>query len=250
MEAERHYRMGRMAGLIDDYDRWRSMDYRPVLSELPAEHLAPYLQSGQRALEIGCNRGQTTLWLASHGLEVVGIDINSKAIAHAREQAKKLANMKARFLEGDFLGQADIGNFDLIVMIRVLTCFSRVEDWHVLLNRCFECLSGEGLIYIHDFVMAPQYESYRERYSEGARRGWRTGNFAVPGREGGMLFVAHHHSIEEITLIANRYEKMLLNFHDSISLNGNACRMFEFLGKRSRMALTGGVFGAEQGLAS
>ena len=50
--------------------------------------------------------------------------------------------------------------------------------------------------------------------------------------------------------IANRYEKMLLNFHDSISLNGNACRMFEFLGKRSRMALTGGVFGAEQGLAS
>ena len=65
-----------------------------------------------------------------------------------------------------------------------------------------------------------------------------------------MLFVAHHHSIEEITLIANRYEKMLLNFHDSISLNGNACRMFEFLGKRSRMALTGGAFGAEQGLAS
>ena len=242
------YRMGRMSGLIDDYDRWRSMDYRPVLSELPAEHLAPYLQNGQRALEIGCNRGQTTLWLASHGLEVVGIDINAEAISQAREQAKKLANMKARFIEGDFLDQADMGKFDLIVMIRVLTCFSRVEAWNALLNRCFECLSGEGLIYIHDFVMAPQYESYRERYSEGGRRGWRTGNFAVLGREGGMLFVAHHHSIEEITLIANRYEKMLLNFHDSVSLNGNACRMFEFLGKRRHMAVTGGVFGADAGV--
>ena len=239
--------MGRMGGQTDDYDRWRSIDYRPVLPELPAEHLTPYLRSGQRALEIGCNRGQTSLWLASHGLEIVGIDINSEAISHAREQSKKLSNMKARFIEGDFLDQPDMGKFDLIVMIRVLTCFSRVEDWHALLNRCFECLAGEGLIYIHDFVMAPQYESYRERYSEAARRGWRTGNFAVPGREGGMLFIAHHHSIEEITLIANRYEKMLLNFHDSVSLNGNTCRMFEFLGKRRGMALTVGVFGGDAG---
>lgn len=187
---------------------------------------------------------------SASGLEVVGIDINSEAISHAREQAKKLTNMKVRFLEGDFLDQADMGKFHLIVMIRVLTCFSRVEDWHALLNRCFECPSGEGLIYIHDFVMATQYESYRERYSECVRRGWRTGNFAVPGREGGMLFVAHHHSIEEITLIANRYEKMLLNFHDSVSLNGNACTMFEFLGKRRRMALTGGAFGADAGFAN
>ena len=239
--------MGRMGRQTDDYDLWRSVDYRPALPELPAEHLAPYLRSGQRALEIGCNRGQTTLWLASHGLEVVGIDINSEAILHAREQAKELPNIKARFIEGDFLDQADMGKFALIVMIRVLTCFSRVKDWHAVLNRCFECLAGEGLIYIHDFVMAPQYESYRERYSEGARRGWRTGNFTVPSREGGVLFVAHHHSIEEIALIANRYEKMLLNFHDSVSLNGNACRMFEFLGKGRRMAPTGGVFGCEAG---
>lgn len=221
-----------MGGQTNEYDRWRSIDYRPVLPELPSEPLAPYLHSGQRALEIGCNRGRTALWLASRGVEIVGIDINSEAILHAREQAKKLSNIKARFIEGDFLNEPDTGTFDLIVMIRVLTCFSRVEDWRALLNRCFDCLTGEGLMYIHDFVMAPQCESYRERYREGARRGWQIGNFAVPGREGGMPFIAHHHSIEEITEIANPYQSMFLNFHDSVSLNGNACRMFEFLGKR------------------
>jgi hypothetical protein len=37
--------------------------------------------------------------------------------------------------------------------------------------------------------------------------------------------------MEEITEITYPYQKVFLNFHDSVSLNGNACRMFEFLGK-------------------
>ena len=224
--------MSHMSGQANEYRGWRSIDYRPVLSELSAEHLAPHLHGGQRALEVGCNRGRTALWLASRGVETIGIDINSEAISHARGEASKLSNVRVRFIEGDFLDQPALGTFDLVVMIRVLTCFSRVEDWHASLHRCFDCLAGGGLMYIHDFIVSPQCESYRERYNEGARRGWRTGNFAVPGRDGGVLFIAHHHSIEEITEIANPYQKIFLNFHDSLSLNGNACRMFEFLGKR------------------
>jgi SAM-dependent methyltransferase len=224
--------MSCVSGQATEYRLWRSIDYMPTLSELSAEHLAPYLHSGQRALEIGCNRGQTALWLASRGVDILGIDINSNAISRAREEARKLSNVKVRFTEGDFLDRLDLGTFDLVVMIRVLTCFPRIEDWRALLNRCFDSLAGDGLLYIHDFVMAPECESYRERYLEGQRRNWRTGNFAVPGREGGMLFVAHHHAIEEIVEVTHRYKEIFLNFHDSVSLNGHACRMFEFLGKR------------------
>jgi SAM-dependent methyltransferase len=221
-----------VSGRLTEYRRWRSIDYRPTLSELSAEPLAPYLRSGQRALEIGCNCGRTALWLANHGIDTVGIDINSKAILQAREDAKKLSNVKVRFLEGDFLDRFDLGRFDLIVMIRVLTCFPRIDDWHTLLRRCFDGLARDGLLYLHDYVMSPQFESYRKRYIEAERRGWRTGNLAVPGRKGGTLFVAHHHSIEEIAEITHCYQPIFLNFHDSISLNGNSCRMFEFLGKR------------------
>jgi hypothetical protein len=141
------YRMTCMSGRATEYRCWRSIDYRPALSYLSAEHLDPYLHSGQRALEIGCNRGSTALWLASPGVDILGIDINS-----------------------------------------------------------------DGLLYIHDFVMTPQCESYRERYIEGERRGWRTGNFAVPGREGGMLFIAHHHSMEEITEITYPHPKSISKF--------------------------------------
>ena len=223
-----------MSGMANDYRCWRFIDYRPALSKVAADHLAPYLQSGQRALEVGCGRGRTASWLASCGVHVVGIDINSEAVSHAREETKKLSNVN--FIEGDFLDQPELGTFDLVVMIRVLTCFSRVEDWHALLKCGFGCLAPDGLMYIHDFVMAPEYASYRERYRDGARRGWRTGNFVVTLKDGGTVFAAHHHTTEEITEMARTYEEIFLNFHDSISLNGNRCRMFEFLGKRRAIA--------------
>jgi hypothetical protein len=212
------------------YARWRSIDYRPTLPEIPVDNLVPYLHSGQRALEIGCNRGRTAMWLGSHGL-----DVHAGAICEARASAK-ISNVKAHFVEGDFLDQTDLGKFDLVMMIRVLTCFSQLQNWRALLTRSLECVAGDGLIYIQDFIASPENDIYRERYRQGARRGWRTGNFAVPSREGGILFIAHHHSKEDLNEIMNPYEKVFLNFHNSLSLNGNACRMFEFLGKRPATA--------------
>jgi SAM-dependent methyltransferase len=220
-----------MSRQASEYARWRSIDYRPTLREIPVDNLAPYLHSGQRALEIGCNRGRTALWLGRHGLNVLGIDINGDAIVEARTSAH-ISNVKAHFIEGDFLDQTHLGKFDLLVMVRVLTCFSELGDWRTLLIRALECVAGDGLIYIHHFIASPENDAYRERYREAAQRGWRTGNFAVPGTEGGTLFIAHHHSVEELNEIMNPYEKVFLNIHDSLSLNGNTCRMFEFLGKR------------------
>lgn len=229
------YKITTMSREASEYARWRSIDYRPTLPEIPVGNLASYLHRGQRALEIGCNRGRTAMWLGSQGLDVLGIDINADAICQARASAKT-SNVKTDFIEGDFLDQPDLGKFHLVVMIRVLTCFSQLKNWRALLTRSFECVAGGGLIYIHDFILSPENDSYRERYSEGARRGWRPGNFAVPGREGDMLFIAHHHSREELDEIMSPYEKVFLNIHDSLSLNGNACRMFEFLGERHATA--------------
>jgi hypothetical protein len=224
-----------MSRQASEYARWRSIDYRPTLPEIPVDNLVPFLHSGERALEIGCNRGRTAMWLGRHGLDVLGIDINADAIVEARASAK-ISNVKAHFVEGDFLDQARLGKFDLLVMVRVLTCFSQLKNWRALLTRSLECVAADGLIYIHDFIASPENDAYRERYREGARRGWRTGNFAVPDREGGARFIAHHHSEEELNEIMNPYEKAFLNIHDSLSLNGNACRMFEFLGRRHATA--------------
>ena len=220
-----------MSKQASEYDCWRGIDYRPALLEISADTLAPYLRVGQKALEIGCHRGRTTMWLANHGLDVLGIDINLDAILQARTSAE-ITNPRAHFMQGDFLDQTNLGTFDLVVMVRALTCFSSFADWRAVLSHAFECVVAGGLIYIHDFVYSPENKVYRERYKEGERRGWRTGNFSVPGREGGTLFIAHHHSMEELNEIMNPYEKIFLNLHDSVSMNGHPCRMFEFLGKR------------------
>ena len=148
----------------------------------------------------------------------------------------KILNARVRFIEGDFLDHTDLGKFDLVVMVRVLTCFSQLADWRALLTRSLECVAPGALLYVHDFLFTPENDSYRERYRKGTRQGWRTGNFAVPAKDGGLLFIAHHHSGEDLSEIMSPYEKIFLNMHDSVSLNGNACRMFEFLGKRKAAA--------------
>ena len=144
-----------MSRQASEYARWRSIDYRPTLPEIPVDNLVPYLHSGQRALEIGCNRGRTAMWLGRHGLDVLGIDINADAIAEARASAK-ISKVKVHFVEGDFLDQTHLGKFDLLVMVRVLTCFSQLKSWQALLTRSSECVASNGLTYIHDFVASPE----------------------------------------------------------------------------------------------
>ena len=224
-----------MSTEASEYANWRYIDYRPARPEIPLDSLAPYLCKDQTVLEIGCNSGRTAMWLESRGLDVLGVDINADAILQARALAE-IVNARVRFMEGDFLNHADFGKFELVVMVRVLTCFSLLADWRTLLARSLECVAPGGQIYVHDFLFTPENESYRERYGEGARQGWRNGNFAVPSKDGGTMFIAHHHSTKELDEIMGPYEKIFLNFHDSLSLNGNACRMFEFLGKRRATA--------------
>ncbi len=47
------------------------------------------------ALDVACGRGGASLWLASRGLDVVGVDVSSVAIRHARDAANRL-DLEAR----------------------------------------------------------------------------------------------------------------------------------------------------------
>jgi hypothetical protein len=80
--------------------------------------------------------------------------------------------------------------------------------------------------------MSQDLEAYRVRYEAGGRLGWRTGNFQVNDSQGNRLFIAHHHSLDEVASITASYESLSYRSHESLSMNGNVCRMFEFLGRR------------------
>ncbi|SON60387.1 Tellurite methyltransferase [Mycobacterium simulans] len=70
-----------------------------------------------RALDLGCGAGRNTRYFASHGWDVIGIDMLDRAIDKARSCTVDTAG-NAWFLQGDVtrLGELDIGDgFNLII---------------------------------------------------------------------------------------------------------------------------------------
>ncbi len=77
-----------------------------------------------RALDIGCGTGTNSIYLAQHGFTVVGVDFSPKAIATAREKARR-AGVAVDFRVADvtrldFLSEP----FDLVLDIG---CFHAVD---------------------------------------------------------------------------------------------------------------------------
>jgi SAM-dependent methyltransferase len=215
------------------YTVWHGIDYEPALSEMLPRRLLPFLMKEQRVLEAGCNKGQVSVFLAQKGLNVLGVDINDQAIKEAAELAKGLGvEDRVRFDRSDFLTTSQSATFDAVVMIRFLTCLPLLEDWRTALSRCDAALTPGGYVYIRDFLLDPANPAYQARYAEGEANRWRQGNFPVSDPAGHPLFVAHHHTETELGEIAAMFEPVHQNRHRSVSMHGNRCMMFEFIGRK------------------
>ncbi|BCZ24529.1 class I SAM-dependent methyltransferase [Mycobacterium senriense] len=71
-----------------------------------------------RALDLACGQGTGSVWLASRGLQVVGLDVSPVAISHARELAQRAAvGNRCRFDVVDFDGGLPAG-----VPVDVILC--------------------------------------------------------------------------------------------------------------------------------
>jgi len=221
---------------VGEYEDWRHIDYQPSIAELAPLVVTGQLPAGSTALDVGCNKGGVSLFLARHGFNVLGIDINQAAINQALIYQALNANAglsgHADFRVADILVDPPSGPFDVVLLVRVLTCFPTVSAWQALLKGAGALVGPRGYLYVHDFLLSTDSGNYRARYAAGARQGWRPGNFAVHDAAGNLSFIAHHHSDEEVASITALWQHVHFSIHQSLSLNGNECRMFEFLGRR------------------
>lgn len=78
------------------------------------------LDGGNRVLEVGCGRGHLTSRLAERGIDVVGIDANSKAAEMAESD-------RVRYMRAERLDFAD-GEFDTIVSIHAIEHIPPLEE--------------------------------------------------------------------------------------------------------------------------
>src|SRR5690606_19960357 len=70
--------------------------------------LDEYAIAPGRALELGCGTGTDSVYLASRGFDVVGVDLSPTAISRA-EQRKTEAGVMCRFVVADVFRLPDLG---------------------------------------------------------------------------------------------------------------------------------------------
>lgn len=74
-----------------------------------------------KAVDLGCGAGNYTLWLASKGFQMTGIDISSRAIEMADHKART-REISCRFIEHDLLSELE----------GLPRAFDFAYDWEVL----------------------------------------------------------------------------------------------------------------------
>jgi 2-polyprenyl-3-methyl-5-hydroxy-6-metoxy-1,4-benzoquinol methylase len=85
--------------------------------------LSPWLrvQSGCRALDVGCGVGRWSALLAARGASVVGVDLSPTMIAHARQRLARTRHAdRCRFIVQDIAQLDTGGHHDLVLGVTVL----------------------------------------------------------------------------------------------------------------------------------
>lgn len=103
------------------------------------------LLSGRQALDIACGEGRNSVFLASHGFAVTGIDIAETGLAKAAERAAG-AGVTVTLLHEDLDSYRFSGSFDLIVNCNFLQ--------RRLIPAAMEVLAPGG-IFLFDTLLAP-----------------------------------------------------------------------------------------------
>lgn len=97
----------------------------------PAELIAlvegPAPLPAGRALDLGCGTGTDTIYLASHGWDVTGVDMTPRALAIARRNATA-AGVAPRFIHGDVTRLADLDVGADYTLLLDLGCFHTLPN--------------------------------------------------------------------------------------------------------------------------
>jgi SAM-dependent methyltransferase len=87
----------------------------------------PLRSRSGRALDLGCGTGTDSIYLASHGWQVTGIDMVPKALAIARRRAAA-AGVSPSFVEGDVTRLQDLGLGDDHTLVLDFGCYHTLPE--------------------------------------------------------------------------------------------------------------------------
>ena len=137
----------------------------------------------RRALDLGCGTGTNSIYLAQHGFTVVGVDFSSKAIATARDKARR-ANSAVEF------HVADVTRLD---SLRVREPFDFVLDigcLHAIDAAARTCYAENLARLTHPNAVFMLY-AFTPRPADAPRHLIRFRNVGITAEEVQQLFASH-----------------------------------------------------------
>ena len=127
------------------------------------------LKQDDAVLDLGCGPGLYALRLAQRGLDVTGVDLSRRSIAHAR-QAAEGEGLEINYRHQNYLTLNDENQFEAALLIFGDYCTFKPEDRALLLRNIHRALKPDGY-----FVLDVTTPQHREQH--GVRNGW----YASPG---------------------------------------------------------------------
>lgn len=107
--------------------------------------------ANDRILDIGCGPGLYASQLTEHGSRVVGLDISSHSIAHARQRAAEL-NQPIKYRHMNYLNDPIEGIFDVAICICCDFGALIPDEQAVLLSKIADVLTDDGLFIFDVFT--------------------------------------------------------------------------------------------------
>lgn len=118
------------------------------------------LREGARLLDLGCGPGVYAERLARRGIDVTGIDVSERSIAHARGVSQS-ESLTATYFVGSYL-ESDLGvGYDAAVLIFEDFCALSPTHRAVLLSRVQRSLRPGGL-FAFDVTSAARFSDFAE----------------------------------------------------------------------------------------
>lgn len=122
------------------------------------------LGPGSRLLDLGCGPGLYAIRLARHGIEVLGVDVSARSLAHAREIAKRGA-LPVHLVHGSYL-EVDLGSaHDAAILIFEDYCALSPAQRALLLTRIHAALRPGGQL-VFDVTSAARFADFADAHRE------------------------------------------------------------------------------------
>jgi len=173
----------------EGYDRWAAVyddDGNPLQAlEGPIVRAAVASPAGLSVLDLGCGTGRHSLWLATQGAQVIGVDFSAGMMAKART---KPGAEKIKFVTHDLRQPLpfDDGTFDLVVSGLVLEHLHELAPFFAEVRRV---LKPDGRAVISAMHPAMFLRGAQARFTDPL-----SGNVVQPG--------SVNHAVSEIILAA------------------------------------------------